>query len=339
MYLLNPWNRPLLGVLDAGTSVSTLVQRRSLTGLPLGVRITPGAVQRRAAANLVMQAALDDERATDRALDQHYTIREVARHCVDIVGDHFDLWAHQIIEPSAGAGAFLNVLPPDTVGIDVDAKHRGIITADYLSIAIKSVRPVLTVGNPPFGKCSALAIRFFNRAATFSAGIGLVVPRTFRKAWVLRQLDSHFHLVREVELPHNAFLFRNKAFHVPALFQVWERREYERDLPVIETNHADFDFVNKLDADSRDTIEADFVVQRVGADAGRVHHNFDMKRTSHYFMRANVPGVEHRMAALHREFVEVAANTAGNPSLAKCELVALYRELTEGIPAFWRTKP
>lgn len=319
---------PLVGVIDTGVGTGTLIQKWPLRASPASVRIRPAAPERLVAAQAVMQKAFNDERPTDRALDQHYTNKGVARDCVEFVRMHCGIAAYQFVEPSAGDGSFFVVLPKGSIGIDVDPKYPGIITADFLSLEIESARPVFTIGNPPFGRNSELAIRFFNHAASFSEGIGLVVPRTFRKAWVLRRLDRHFHLICEVALPRDAFLFRGKPFDVPAVFQIWMRSAILRDLPHTESSHPDFDFTGREDAD--------FALQRVGANAGQVHHNLKLKDSSHYFVRANATGVEATMLALQPEFAEIASNTAGNPSLAKTEIVALYRERTEGITPFWK---
>lgn len=333
MYAIQqPTELPFVGVIDTGVRAGIRIQTWSPASLPPGVRIRPAEPERLAAANAVLKAAHDDERATDRALDQHYTAPVIARCCVAAAAGVFDLHGYQIIEPSAGNGAFLRVLPSDTVGVDVDPKYRGIIKADFLSITIECDRPILVVGNPPFGWCSDLAVGFFNHAASFTQGIALVVPRTFRKASILRRLNRNFHLEREVELPHNAFLFRGKPFNVPAVFQVWVRRATVRDLPSTETEHADFAFVERDESPY-------FMIQRVGSNAGQVHRDFHLKDSSHYFIRPNVEGVEAILTALEPEFRAVAANTAGNPSLAKTEIVALYREQTERVTAYWRAQP
>jgi hypothetical protein len=50
-----------------------------------------------------------------------------------------------------------------------------------------------------------------------------------------------------------------------------------------------------------------------------VHHDFTKSPSSHYFIRGPV---EHIMRQL--DFLSVVGDVAGNPSLAKSEIVALY---------------
>lgn len=318
MNYIHPSNKaPVISLFDTGVRADDLIYHSFPTVVVPETLISPSAPLREAAARAVMLAARSDRRGTDRALDQHYTHPEVARFCLGVAQNHFDFFACQVVEPSAGDGSFFKILPTGTVAFDVEPKAAGIMTADFLSVQIESVRPIFTIGNPPFGRQSELAVRFFNHAASFSAGIGLVLPRTFRKATVLRRIDRNFHLVHEVELPPNAFLFQGKPFNAPAVFQVWARRSDLRDLPHTQSSHPDFDFTGRE--------EGDFVLQRVGANAGNVHHNFALKKSSHYFIHTNVEGVEATMVSLRPLFARVAANTAGKPSLARSEIVALYR--------------
>ena len=117
-------------------------------------------------------------------------------------------------------------------------------------------------------------------------------------------------------MPANAFLFRGRQYNVPADFQLWERRPVQRALRAVETSHPDFEFTTPD--------RADFAIQRVGARAGRVHRDLTASPSSHYFIRGKVAGIMERL-----DFASVTRNVAGNPSLAKSEIVALYREWTE----------
>ena len=90
----------------------------------------------------------------------------------------------------------------------------------------------------------------------------------------------------------------------------WLRQKIKRT-----TRHPDFDFLT-------DRHRADFAVQRVGADAGRVHRNFELSLSSHYFIGANAKGVEATMREL--DLATLAQRTAGNPSLSKHELIESY---------------
>lgn len=257
--------------------------------------------------------ASNDNRPTDVKLDQYYTRQEVADRCYEIFKELFDPARHQMVEPSAGTGAFYVSLPAGSIGLDVDPKHPDILAADFLKVTIESPRPVAFIGNPPYGRNASTAVGFFNHAARQSNVVALILPRTFRKASVVNRLDRAFRLVREEEMPADAFLFRSKPFHLDAVFQVWRRDREPRETQAVETRHPDFEFTTPD--------RADFAIQRVGARAGRVHRDLTRSPSSHYFIRGDVEAIMRRL-----DFGRFTGNVAGNPSLARSEIVALYRE-------------
>jgi predicted RNA methylase len=259
-------------------------------------------------------------RARARALDQYYTHLSIAEKLYQILQTYYCIKKFCILEPSAGEGAFYRLLPRGSVGIDLEPKFPGIIKADFLTIRVESARPVACIGNPPFGKNASMAIRFFNHAADQSQVIAFVLPKSFRKASVVRRLHRHFHLVHEQVMPEKAFLFDGEPCSVPSVFQIWERRENQRDLTRAATQHPDFEFTTPD--------RADFAIRRVGARAGHLHHDFSVSQSTHYFIRG---GVEPIMTKI--DFSSVVQNVAGTPSLAKTELVRLYEaRVSGGVP-------
>lgn len=285
--------------------------RASCTAALTGIRESPLAPLTSAP-----RPASNDNRAADVRLGQYYTLDAVAEKFWTVFRKHFDPALYLMVEPSAGTGSFLKLLPAGSLAYDVDPKYPGIQTADFLTVMLPSDRNVAIIGNPPFGKNASMAVRFFNHAAWQSSVIALVLPRSFRKASIQNRLDRAFHLVHEEVVPDDAFLFRSKPYNVPAVFQIWERRSEQRKLWPVETEHPDFEFTEPN--------RADFAIQRVGARAGRVHRNVRASPSSHYFIRGDVEGV---MAEL--DFASVTGNVAGNPSLSKSEIVYLYRQRTQ----------
>jgi hypothetical protein len=260
-----------------------------------------------------------DAHARAAELDQIFTTDEVARDLLGFVIRRYGSHPHLFIEPSAGLGAFLKHMPASKIGIELDCKIPGLLAADFLTVSVQCDRSIVVVGNPPFGRNSSMAVRFFNRAARMADVIAFVLPRTFRKASIQNRLHENFHLVEEIDVPPSAFTFRSKLCDVPCTFQVWERRQGKRELHELQMSHPDFEFT--------DRDNADFAVQRVGANAGRVHHDYEQSswRTGikpvedHYFIRGPVERIFRKL-----DFASMARNTAGNPSLAKSEIVALY---------------
>lgn len=260
-----------------------------------------------------LEVAADDECLPAIELDQYYTATHVARRFYSIFRKHFDPHLYRMVEPSAGTGAFFSLLPPGSLGYDLDPKCPGLQRADFLALDLPRDRPVAIIGNPPFGKNASMAVAFFNRAARAADVIAFILPASIRKASIENRLDRAFHRICDMPVPKNAFLFRSEPFHVPAVFQIWERRPQPRELQGVETSHPDFEFTKPE--------LADFAIQRVGANAGRVHHDLNMSPSSHYFIKGDVETIMKQL-----NFASIVGNVAGNPSLAKSEIVRLYRE-------------
>jgi len=259
-----------------------------------------------------------------RILDQFYTKQEIANTCLEkalnIIKKE-NLIFDTYLEPSAGTGAFFNILPENKIGIDLEPKTANVIQSDFFEYD-KLQDIYFTIGNPPFGKNSSLAIRFFNKCATVSVGIGFIVPKTFKKDSVKNKLDAYFHLFYEKDLPENSFEFDDQEKDVPCVFQIWLKKDYPR-LKTDRIGTTDFSF-------EKDRNQADFAFQRVGVNAGRIKNINDMiSSSSHYFIKENKNGIRVKLESI--DWNQVKHNTAGNPSISKQELISLYTKNIEGI--------
>lgn len=246
--------------------------------------------------------------------DKFYTKSHIAQQCLNKVKTNFDLW----IEPSAGNGSFYSLLPSNKIGIDILPEHDHLIKHDFLKWIPNYSGNFITIGNPPFGKNSSLAIKFFNHAASFSNTIAFIVPRTFEKSSVHKRLNTSFHLDYNEVLPKNSFLFNDEDYSVPTVFQIWNKKAFLRSFENLPTTHNDFQFVPKD--------KADFAIQRVGVNAGTIKADCSkLSSESHYFIKSNVGQMLLEvMKAI--DFSEVKYKTAGNPSISKTELVRLYED-------------
>ena len=191
------------------------------------------------------------------------------------------------LEPSAGAGAFYNLLPADKrLGIDIAAKIQGVIEHDFLSYRDFGDHNYFCLGNPPFSK--GAAVKFFNRAARVSSYIAFVVPETFANPSIQKQLDRRFHLLATLPVPDMAFLLAGREVSVPTIFQIWERRDELRPLPVREASEesADLEFLPNAEG-------ATYIIQNVGENAGRSKPlGSNPSPGSHFFIRCDDAAVE-----------------------------------------------
>ncbi|MCA8162072.1 Eco57I restriction-modification methylase domain-containing protein [Burkholderia cepacia] len=261
-----------------------------------------------------------------RDLDQFYTNPQLAQRLLDeLIAEHLgDRWSGDVrwLEPSCGTGAFLSLLPPDALGVDLDPKCPGAVQADFLrwTPPAGDDRPLVVVGNPPFKH----DVAFFNRCTELGAErIAFIVPRSWQKPSVQNKLARTFHLVHEEVLPLDAFVFEDRHAEVPTVFQVWERRDELRPLTVLPAKHADFAFVPFA---QRHT--ADFAIQRIGVNAGAVK-DLDAKhlsKNSHRFVRVTDRNrlAEVRAVFEAADWAPIKARVAGNPSIANGEMVQGY---------------
>lgn len=263
--------------------------------------------------------------SSSRALDKFYTKPHIAQNCIKHVQKLIQVDIINVpkiwIEPSAGAGAFLQCLPNPKIGIDIEPEQEDIIQHDFLKWQPELGQKNITViGNPPFGKRAKLAVDFFNHAASFANQIAFIVPRTFEKESIHRRLNLHFHQVSTLALGKTPFTLDGKDYPVPTVFQVWKKETCKRVPPSILRHHPDMEFV------SRDN--ADFAFQRVGVRAGTIKKEFSQSaNASHFFIRADridAKSLRDRLNAL--DFSEIKYKTAGNPSISKSELIKLYIE-------------
>ena len=267
----------------------------------------------------VPMPAIPDKR-TLRGLDCFYTLPEAASRCLSKLQAITDFNDYDLfIEPSAGSGAFLDILPQPRIGLDImPADHPEIVQTDFLRWKPHSNMgnaKAMVVGNPPFGKNSSLAVKFVNHAATFSDCIAFILPRTFRKASVVNRLDANLHLKLDMQMPEASFEFAGEVYLVPTVFQVWQREDAPRKRKAQPASHGHFDFVDKR--------AGEFAIQRVGANAGKIKMDTKpVSPNSHYFIKPR-----NRLVIKVFQSIDWSAakyNTAGNPSIAKSELVNLY---------------
>ena len=96
-------------------------------------------------------------------LDKFYTQPQVAKWCYDfLVKLYPQVVNKKFLEPSAGSGNFLNYLS-NYIALDIKPEDDRILTQDFLTWETAE-NNLITIGNPPFGSRSKLAITFFNYA-------------------------------------------------------------------------------------------------------------------------------------------------------------------------------
>jgi len=289
------------------------------------------------------------------ALDQYYTQRPIARTCwqkLEQTSRHLGVSLSQslVIEPSAGGGAFLDTAPADVAchGFDIDpaAGRRDIRALDFLADALPRTRAPLTggarvlVGNPPFGKKSALALAFIDRAFHHARAdiVAFIVPVQFRKWSTQRHVDPSARLVVDMDLPEQAFEFQGKPYGVRCCFQIWVApgvslppRLPNLRLPAAPpTQHLDFTAYQYNRMPGSEKVFArdwDFAVPRQGhCDyTTKAYRAEDCSRRQQWILfKAHSPHVLRRL--LHLDFAAIARTNTKVPGFGKTQVVHAYNE-------------
>jgi predicted RNA methylase len=253
-------------------------------------------------------------------LDKYYTKAEVVVTCLEqfkanvlVSMDDF------VIEPSAGNGAFINGLeamfPNKCLFYDLEPEHSDIVKQDYLTWEPNdSIKVFHVIGNPPFGRQASLAIQFIKKSCAFASSVSFLLPKSFKKETMQRAFPLSFHLVAQIDVPANAFCVNGKEHDVPCVFQIWIKKDHERD-PLKKSEPVGFIFVQKHES-------PDISFRRVGVNAGAVDKDVANKsEQSHYFIRfTNGKSVDENITAF-QSIVFHHDNTAGPRSISKQELI------------------
>ena len=180
------------------------------------------------------------DNTNDNPLGQYYTKNNIAEMCINkafnVLKKIIDINKYLFLEPSAGYGCFYEGIRKKNnqiIAFDICPKHQKIRKLDFLNhkeiikllrILQKLKKKIITIGNPPFGKKSKLAIAFLNQASLFSDIICFVLPNQFKKYTVHKQLNPNYHLIYEIDLPVNSFYTETQPnYHVSCVFQIWTK--------------------------------------------------------------------------------------------------------------------
>jgi len=246
----------------------------------------------------------ENQRAVNGGDDKFYTKQFIADYYSNIVLERYgDI---RYIEPTAGDGAFLNILP-NIQGYDLKPEHDNVLPMDVFNNTFNNDEVI--VGNPPFGMNASLAQKIFNHIANQEVkAICFILPKTFKKTSMHNKLNPHYHLVFEQDLIDNAFTVEGKDKHVPCVFQIWEYKKAVRTQ--IERVTCDWiEFTTKE--------FAEVAVRRAGGKAGKVLDGVDHSTSSTYFLKIKNDLV---MKALQLINLDVVDYTAGVRSISKSEL-------------------
>lgn len=237
---------------------------------------------------------------------------------------------------------------PHYIALDIAPEDDRIEKQDYLKYETDKI-DFITIGNPPFGNRSALAIDFFNKAATMSEVIAFIVPVSFMKWSVQKNLNNNFALHSFMYLEPESFSSNGEPYSVRTVFQIWVKkgsiydngtnRRLTRQPPI---SHSDFN-IWQYNA----TPEA---VRYVEEDWKYATYRQGYYDYSHIFTRDDYEYIKEKMTGarkqqfffiqplteeadkliLSMDFNALAERNTATPGFGKGDFVSYYTELKEG---------
>jgi hypothetical protein len=279
------------------------------------------------------QATPTADEVRDAGLDKFYTIPAISEKCLATIASIYPwkTW-DLVVEPSAGNGSFFSKIPTlKKVGLDIAPEHPDIVKRDFFEYRPRAgLTNVLVVGNPPFGRVSSLAVKFFNHSAEWCSVIAFIIPKTFRRVSLQNRLHSKFHLIHDDDIPSEPCSF-SPPMQVKCCFQIWEKREEDRVIVKLSTTHADWDFLpfGPLDTKGQPTppTGADFAILAYGGNCGRlIQTGLDTLRPkSWHWIKAKI-SVQQLIERFGSLDYSLSKDTARQNSIGRGELVKLYSE-------------
>lgn len=176
---------------------------------------------------------IDYTKFSSKEKDQFFTPKETAEKCykklLEILSEYNENENEYIyIEPSAGNGNFLNILPSNRrIGIDIEPKNDEIIKHDFLNwLPPNNINnKYIAIGNPPFGLRGQLALKFILHANKFADYVCFILPQLFESdgKGVPRKRVKGYNLIYSEKLNSNFEEPNGKKIKIECIFQVWSK--------------------------------------------------------------------------------------------------------------------
>ena len=261
-------------------------------------------------------------------IDKYYTKDTVVELCLHYVKTNIQINKDDLfIEPSAGNGSFITgikELSSNFKFYDLEPEHDEIIRQDYLLYDYGNIKAVYknihVIGNPPFGRQASTAIKFIKKSCEFCKSISFILPRSFKKDSLKKYFPLNYHLVLEVDLPDKSFMVDGIEHDVPCIFQIWEKKECNRDITA-KLAPLNFVFVRK-------TENPDISFRRVGVNAGTIDTEIESKNVqTHYFIKFTNNRTVHDNIQQLKRITFDDNNTVGPRSISKPELLKEFNKI------------
>lgn len=187
---------------------------------------------------------IDYSKYSTKIKDQFFTPIETAKQCFeifkDIIKNYSDDYTEYIyIEPSAGNGSFLKILPKNTIALDIEPRHPSIINYDYLDWKPIEKNKYIIFGNPPFGLRGHMALKFINHSYNFADYVCFILPQLFESdgKGVPRKRVIGYNLIYSNKIESNFYEPNGNIIKINTIFQIWSKYHKNNQYDIIDYNN------------------------------------------------------------------------------------------------------
>lgn len=274
---------------------------------------------------------MDSPKQNENGLDQFYTNKDVAVKCYHKLNEIVNVNEYDLhLEPSAGSGSFFHIMDnTKKIGLDIEPKEKDIIRMNFFDYTPEKDKKYLVLGNPPFGKVSSLAVKFFNKSAEFADCIAFIIPRTFKRVSIQNKLDLDFHLVYNEDLPITPCCFTPKMT-AKCCFQIWIKKQTARKKITFDKTHCNFRFLKHGPKDNKNQPtpprNSDFVIKAYGGNCGEIMDtDLELLRPkSWHWIKSNIE-IELLKDRFRQLDYSMSKDTVRQDSIGQQELIYLYK--------------
>ena len=178
----------------------------------------------------ILSKEIDYSKYSSSLKDQFFTPKDLAKKCWETFNREVKINKEDyvFIEPSAGDGSFLHILPPGSIGLDIEPRSTGIQKQDYLTWKPNpesTENKYIVFGNPPFGLRGHLALNFINHSHSFAEYVCFILPQLFESdgKGSPRKRVKGYNLIYSEGLSAMFYSPENQEVKVNGVFQIWSK--------------------------------------------------------------------------------------------------------------------
>jgi len=183
---------------------------------------------------------IDYSKYSTKEKDQFFTPEATASYCFNKFCEIIKKYSENkeefsYIEPSAGDGSFVKVLPKGkTIAFDIEPRYNGIVETDYLEWKPLEQKRYVVFGNPPFGLRGHMALKFINHSYDFAEYVCFILPQLFESdgKGVPRKRVKGYNLLYSEKLESTFYEPDKTVLKINTIFQIWSKNHKNEDLEI-----------------------------------------------------------------------------------------------------------